>query len=118
MFGLAGCAARRPVESNLPTYGRLDPAAALRMLAERSASVRSVSAQAGLTLTRADGQSVNLDGAVVMAPPGRVRLRAWKFNQAIFDLTLTPDGLWVLTPDDPARRANSTTNGRGDDCWL
>ena len=103
-IALAGCAARRRVDEKLPIYGRLDHAAALRVLAERAESVRSVSAQAGLTLTRVDGQSVNLDGAVVMAPPGRVRLRAWKFNQAIFDLTLTPDGLWLLTPDDPARR--------------
>ena len=100
---LTGCAARQQVDANLPTYGRLDHAAALRVLAERAQSVRSVSAQAALTLTRADGQSVQLDGAVAMAPPGRVRLRAWKFNQAVFDLTLTPEGLWVLTPDDPGR---------------
>jgi outer membrane lipoprotein-sorting protein len=99
----AGCAGRRPTEL-LPTYPRLDDAAALKVLAERAAAVKSLSAQCNITLTRPAGDSVRLDGAVVMAPPDRLRMRAWKFNQAIFDLTLTPEGLWVMTPDDPARR--------------
>ena len=74
------------------------------MLAERAAGVKTLSAQCRLTLTRPGGESVRLDGAVVMEPPGRLRLRAWKFNQAVFDLTLTPDGLWVMTPGDEGRR--------------
>jgi hypothetical protein len=37
-------------------------------------------------------------------PDKRVRLRAWKFNQAVFDLTLTPDGTWIEMPADPDRR--------------
>jgi len=99
-----GCAtARRPVE-NLPTFGDVDHATALRLLDERARAVKSLSARSALTLTRPDGQAVRLDGAVVMAPPDRLRLRAWKFNQAVFDLTLTPDGLWVVAPDDPSRR--------------
>jgi hypothetical protein len=100
----SGCASRRKVESTLPTYDHVDEATALRILDERARAVRTVSARSDLTLTRADGQTVRLDGAVVMAPPDRLRLRAWKFNQAVFDLTLTPDGLWVVTPDDPSRR--------------
>jgi hypothetical protein len=99
-----GCASRRTVDSNLPTYDQVDEQTALRILDERARAVRTVSARSDLTLTRADGQTVRLDGAVVMAPPDRLRLRAWKFSQAVFDLTLTPDGLWVMTPDDPARR--------------
>jgi outer membrane lipoprotein-sorting protein len=98
----AGCAAHKP--SPLPTYHGLDDAAALRVLAERAASMKTLSAQCGLTLTRADGQSVQLDGAIAMAPPDRLRLRAWKFGQAVFDLTLTPQGLWVLAPGDEGRR--------------
>jgi outer membrane lipoprotein-sorting protein len=98
----AGCATHKP--SPLPTYRGLDDAAALRVLAERAASVKTLSAQCDLTLTRADGQSVRLDGAIAMAPPDRLRLRAWKFGQAVFDLTLNPDGLWVMAPEDPNRR--------------
>jgi hypothetical protein len=101
---LAGCGTRARTEANLPTFGDLDHAAALRVLDERARAVKTLSARSVLTLARADGQTVRLDGAVVMAPPDRLRLRAWKFNQAIFDLTLTPDGLWVMTPDDPSRK--------------
>jgi outer membrane lipoprotein-sorting protein len=99
---LAGCATPKP--SALPTYRGLDDAAALRVLAERAASVKTLSAQCALTLTRPDGQSVQLDAAIAMAPPDRLRLRAWKFGQAVFDLTLTPEGLWVMAPEDPDRR--------------
>ncbi len=45
-----------------------------------------------------------MDGALVMHNPDRVRLRTWKFNRAVFDLTLNDQGLWVWTMDDPARR--------------
>jgi outer membrane lipoprotein-sorting protein len=103
LFAAAGCA-RKPPPTDLPTYAGLGDAAALKVLAERAAAVKALSAECRLTLTRPDGQSVRLDGAVVMQPPDRLRLRAWKFNQAVFDLTLTPDGLWVMTPGDEARR--------------
>jgi len=102
LLAATGCAAHQP--STLPTYPGLDDAAALGVLAERAASVKTLSAQCDLTLTRADGQSVQLDGAIAMAPPDRLRLRAWKFGQAVFDLTLTPEGMWVMAPDDPNRR--------------
>ena len=101
---VSGCASHPKPEANLPTFGNVDHATALRILDERARAVKSLSARSALTLTRADGQAVRLDGAVVMAPPDRLRLRAWKFNQAIFDLTLTPEGLWVVAPDDPSRR--------------
>ena len=98
-----GCARRTPTE-RLPTYGHLDDAAALKVLADRAVSVTTLASPCDLTLTRLSGDSVRLDGAIAMAPPDRLRLRAWKFGQAVFDLTLTPDGLWVVTPDDPSRR--------------
>ena len=100
----AGCAPRRAHEAGLPTFADVDHADALRVLDERARAVRTLSARCDLTLARADGQSVRLDGAVAMAPPDRLRLRAWKFGRAVFDLTLTPDGVWVVTPDDPSRR--------------
>jgi outer membrane lipoprotein-sorting protein len=102
LLSAPGCAAHKPPP--LPTYHGLTDAAALRVLAERAASVEALSGRCDLTLTRADGQSVQLDGAIAMAPPDRLRLRAWKFGQAVFDLTLTPQGLWVMAPEDAGRR--------------
>ncbi|HWE97283.1 MAG TPA: hypothetical protein VG269_25210 [Tepidisphaeraceae bacterium] len=100
LFLAIGCA---PAE-RLPTVQWTDARGALHALAERARAVHAASAECALTLTRPDGESVRLDGALAMKPPGFLRLRAWKFNQAIFDLTLTPEGLWVETPSDPQRR--------------
>ena len=88
----------------LPTYPWVDDATALRTLAERGRAVKTLSAQASITLERPDGQTVRLDGAIVMEIPGSLRLRAWKFGQAVFDLTYTPDGLWIEVGGDSSRR--------------
>ncbi|HZL37994.1 MAG TPA: hypothetical protein VFC78_21945 [Tepidisphaeraceae bacterium] len=103
---LAGGCAHRPAE-NLPAYRWVDGPAALRALCARSRAVHSASAEAALTLTRPDGQSVRLNAAIVMLPPSSVRMRAWKFGQRVFDLTLTPGGLWVEGPEDPGRRGQA-----------
>ena len=81
--------------------------AALRILQDRGAGGEDGSQAASLlTLTRPDGQSVRLDAALVMSLPDHsVRLRAWKFNQAVFDLTLNPQGLWI-----ECLRTSSTEN--------
>ena len=101
---LAACGCTRRAQSPLPTYEGLDDAAALKVLAGRAEAVKTLSAGCDLTLTKPDGQTVRLDGAIAMAPPEKLRLRAWKFGQAVFDLTLTPDGLWVMAPQEPGRR--------------
>jgi outer membrane lipoprotein-sorting protein len=102
---LVGCAPHPPPRENLPAYAWTDDQTALRELASRARSVKTVSAAALLTLTRRDGQSVRLDGAIAMSLPDKsVRLRAWKLGQAVFDLTLTPGGLWIEIPKDAARR--------------
>jgi outer membrane lipoprotein-sorting protein len=98
LFTLAGgCAPREHV----PPYHWTDDATALRDLAARARAVHTASAQCQITLTRPDGQSVRLDGALVMQPPDRVRLRAWKLGQAVFDLTIVPQGVWMVLPEDP-----------------
>ena len=93
----SGCAPRE----QLPAYQWVDGQTALRDLAARAQAVHTASAQCQITLTRANGQSVRLDGAIVMQPPDHVRLRAWKLGQAVFDLTINPDGVWMVLPDDP-----------------
>ncbi len=97
----SACAPKAPP---LPVYPGADDATALRILGQRADSIRSVTAKGSITLVRADGESVQFDGVIVMAPPDKLRLRAWKFSQAAFDLTLTSEGLWIMMPDDPSRR--------------
>jgi outer membrane lipoprotein-sorting protein len=99
---VTGCAPKR--DAALPAYRWTDEQTALADLRARADAVKTVSAECGITLRRPDGQTVQLDGALVMRNPDRVRLRAWKFSRAVFDLTLNDDGLWVMTMDDPNRR--------------
>ncbi|HET6247442.1 MAG TPA: hypothetical protein VFE47_07095 [Tepidisphaeraceae bacterium] len=101
----AGCATPAPAPAeHLPGYQWIDAPTALHALCERAGKVQSVSAEADLTLTRPNGDSVRLDSVIVMRLPDAVRMRAWKFGQAVFDLTSTSDGLWIEAPPDPDRR--------------
>lgn len=96
--GLAcGCGCR---QERLPSYARSDEQTALAIVAQRARQVRTVSGSGTLELTRPNGESVRLDLALAIQPPERARLRAWKFGQAVFDLTITPDGLWLQSPKD------------------
>ncbi len=90
---LAGCR-----QEHLPTYPRQDEAATLHLLAERSNQVKTVSGSGTLELFSPSGDGVQLDLAIALQPPDRARLRAWKFGSAVFDLTITPDGLWFESP--------------------
>jgi hypothetical protein len=83
------------------TYGPMDAAAARQILVERAKNVRTVSSQADVVLTRSDGQSVRLDAVLVMRPPDAMHLRAWKLGEAVFDLTITPAGVWLMQPAQP-----------------
>ena len=96
--GAAGCGQR------LPTYVWVDHATALSILAQRASKVQSVSGECLLTLHKASGESIRLDAAMVAQPPDHLRLRAWKLGQAVFDLTMTPQGLWVMAPQDAPQR--------------
>jgi hypothetical protein len=87
----------------LPTYQWTDDATAIRTIAERARSIHTVQGTCGLTLTKPDGDRVALDGILVFAPPDRLRLSAEKMSHKIFDLTLNPDGLFILV-DDPSRK--------------
>lgn len=101
MLCAAGCS---PHRENLPTYPWTNEPTALRTLQARAKAIRTITAQALLTLTRRDGQSVRLDGALAMSLPDKlVRLRAFKFNHAVFDLSLQHDELWIETPRDAHR---------------
>jgi outer membrane lipoprotein-sorting protein len=90
-----GCAEK------LPTYEWTTQVEALAVIRERSQSIKTIQAACDITLTDPGGRSVTLDGALVSRIPGWLRMRAWKFNAAVFDVTMTPDGLWVMQRDSP-----------------
>lgn len=83
----------------LPTYPPTTDQVALRTIADRLASVHSVSATAEVVLTSQDGRTVNLDGAFVARMPSHARLRAWKLGVPVFDLTVLPHEVWVFAQD-------------------
>ena len=97
---LGGCA------SPLPKYPALSPSASLQTIADRLETVHTISCRCEMTLTDADGNSVQFEGALVAerAAPVRFRLRTWKFDQAIFDLTVADGQTWIATPSDPEIR--------------
>jgi hypothetical protein len=98
---VGGCAQRRTGRESLPTVQYGDNAEALRILRERAAAVKTMSGRGTITFTRwEDDASVRMDLAIVSQPPDRLRLRAWKLGRAVFDLTLRPEGLWLVAPDD------------------
>jgi hypothetical protein len=93
---LAACAHSPP----LPVHTWAGPEEAMSVLRERAAAIHTLQSSARLVLTRPDGQTVHLDAALVAQFPDHLRLRAWKLGQAVFDLTYTPEGLWLLTGRD------------------
>jgi hypothetical protein len=99
---LTGCRVEH-ADADLPIYPSLSPADAIDVLARRAAAIHSLTAQVQLSLIRGDRQSIQLDGVMVIAPPNRLRLRVFKFTQAVFDLTVLPDGLWIETSADAAQ---------------
>lgn len=99
----AGCNAQRPEQ--IPRYPSMPPSEVLEKLRSRSAAIKSISGQGTLRLSGADGQSVILDTAIALQPCEKLaRIRAWKFGQAVFDLTVVPDGVYVVAPRDSAQR--------------
>lgn len=102
IVALGGCAG--PPVTPLPTHEWIDAPHAMDTLRERATLIDTLSATCRLVLRSADGETVRLDGAIVCRPPDRVRLRAWKMGQTVFDLLATPEGAWAWAPDadDPA----------------
>lgn len=108
---LVGGCAPREVPENIPRYPLTGADETLRLLAERAKQVRTLTGNGLVTLTRPDGDSVRLDGQLAMQPPDRARLRATKFDRVIIDLTVKPEGVWMLTPDDPKRKEQIAAAG-------
>lgn len=105
---VAGCQHER-----LPTYRLLDVKQTCAALARHAADVKTASASGALELRRSDGRHVRLDLAVALKPPDIGRLRAWKFGQAVFDLTIHGDEVWLeLQRDDKNANERITATAR------
>ena len=99
---VAGCAdGGKPFVS---AFRAQDAGQALSILKQRTALTHTASAQCQITLTRGPSQEVQFDGILAMQPPDRLRIRAFKFGQAVFDLTLRPDGLWIEAGESQGAR--------------
>jgi len=107
MAFLASCAAP------LPTYPPMEPDAAIQVMRERDGLVKTVQSSCEVTLRDKEGSSVSFDAAIVAAWPDRLRLRAWKFGSPAFDVTFTPEGLWVFMPEEARRRAGGKAESFG-----
>lgn len=94
LAALPACRTPAPQVTLAPVnYANQAQAAAL--LNARRAAVRTVQAQAQLTLRPVQGESQTLDAQLVLNAPDHARLRASKLNHNVFDLTVTPQGVWT-----------------------
>ncbi|MBC7783618.1 MAG: hypothetical protein H7144_07240 [Burkholderiales bacterium] len=104
LIAITGC-----VRDPIPVYPRTSVDESFAIINRRNAEIQTVQGQAEIVLTDAAGRSVRLDGAFVMRPPNEMRVRAWKLGQAVFDLTLNPDGVYQFVGRDEARQSMPAT---------
>ena len=97
--------------SALPTYRPMEPQDAWGIVSERTLTIHAVSAEADVTLTGADGPSMRVDAALVLARPDRSRFRAWKVGYAVLDVTGDAGAIWFDAPDVSADRASGEDLG-------
>lgn len=96
-LALSGCS-----PAPLPRYPLMNARQSLDAMRARSAEIRSVSGRGELGLDDPEHGTVRFEAAFVMRPPQHARVRAWKLGHAVFDLTATPDGVWIYTPEEQA----------------
>ena len=110
MVHMSGCRST-PSARDWPGHGR-----AMALLAEERRSIESFSGACTIRLRDAAGTGATLDGAMAVQGGEMLRLRAWKFGRAVFDLTSTAEGVWIMPGDDPefAALLRGTAEGFGD----
>ncbi len=87
--------------------------AALQTLADRAATVESLSARCDMAIQTPENGTVSLDGAMVLAAPDRMRVQAWKFDQRVFDLTMRDGGVWLWADERAGDVRNHFPAGGG-----
>lgn len=110
-----GCAAAK---ENIPLYPSTRPSTVVASIQDRAAGLRSATGSGAVTLSSPKRGAVRLEAVFVLAPPDRARVRAWKFNQPVFDLTVTAEGVWLFSPRDSSAENSSGNVGAGIRDWL
>jgi hypothetical protein len=90
----AGCASRKP-----PTYAWVDTDTAIAHLVRQDSRLQSISATGMVTLTDPKNNPLRLAAMLVAKFPDYLRLRCWNSGEVAFDLTLKPEGVWMLVPE-------------------
>lgn len=109
---LTGCVTATPP---LPTVEWNTLEDARQILIDRQAAIESVQAQLKLKITSPppERETNTLDAALVIQGDDHFRLRAWKLNQTIFDLTATPDGTFIVANEEMKKRAPEAEHDLG-----
>lgn len=100
----AGCAVAP--DTLLPKYPPLSPQKSLAIITSRLVDVKSITGTGTLILIRQDGDSLRLDSTFALQPPGKMRMIATKLGSVVFDLTMTPKGLWLYAPSRNSQQRN------------
>ena len=100
LLALAACRGPRVLPGEAippgPAQRESSPAEQLRTANATPRAVASFSAACRLSLVTPEGDTVNLDGVIIAAEPGSLRLQAWKFDRPALDLTVTPAGRFLF----------------------
>ena len=102
---LAGC------RSSLPVYEMMSSQDTRRLMADQFRSIDVVRVVGRLTLTSSSGNRTSVDFATVLDRT-QMKMRIWKFNAVVYDLTVTDEGVWVY--DALKDRDSSVTLDPGD----
>ncbi len=79
---------------HLPTYEWRDAEHAIQRINNRTKKVRTVSVEYEGTIKKTEDRPIRIKAVLVVSLPNLLRLRAWKLGNAVFDLTITEDGVW------------------------
>lgn len=103
-LSLTGCASTSPARATLPAYEWVSARQAVSLMNQRANSFDNALTVGRMTLQEAAVGSdkpriVEVDFALVLMGTRHLRLRAWKMNQPVLDVTLNPEGLWLWTAE-------------------
>lgn len=99
LCGMTGCTPAPRVAEALPEHEWVNASHALEVMAERADAIETLSGRCDVTLEQG-GETVVLDGAVAARLPDRLRLRGWKFDRAVMDLTVRGDEVWFWLAEE------------------
>lgn len=91
---LAGCARTE----HIPVYPPMPAPDVVSRIQDRSAHLTSATGKGQLTLEGRDGRSITIDVVYIWQSPDLARIRGWVFGQAVVDLTVRPDGVYLFAP--------------------